>query len=176
MDTQWRFFLLLILLPILSEAQVNTYGVEFVIENLGVETKGTFETVHALIKFDPGALDKSAIEATVSASSIRTGIAIRDKHLMRSDYFDVDKYPEIRLKSTSFKKTKKDVFIGQFDLTIKDVTRSVSIPFSITRKGNRMIYKGILEINRLDFKLGESSTVLADKVKIILEATGPRKP
>jgi polyisoprenoid-binding protein YceI len=112
-----------------------------------------------------------AIVATANTATISTGIAIRDKHLMRSDYFNTKQYPEIRLVSKSIRKSGRQ-FIGEFDLTIKGITRTVAIPFTVRRHNNATLYRGSFEINRLDFKLGEKSAILDERVEIYISATG----
>ncbi|HYG18546.1 MAG TPA: YceI family protein [Ohtaekwangia sp.] len=62
--------------------------------------------------------------------------------------------------------------MGEFDLTIKGITRTVSIPFTVRRQNNSTLYKGSFEINRLDFGLGEKSAILDERVKIHISATG----
>ncbi len=96
-------------------------------------------------------------------------MSLRDKHLKRSDYFNVEKHPEIRLRSKSFRKAGQHKYIGEFDLGIKDVIKTISIPFAIKNEGVTTRYKGTFEINRLDFNLGEKSALLDEKVKVTLE-------
>ena len=76
-----------------AEKRVLQCAVKFNIHNAGLEVTGTIDSVTAEIKFDPKSLSQSTIVATADPATIRTGIAIRDKHLKRSDYFDIAHYP-----------------------------------------------------------------------------------
>jgi polyisoprenoid-binding protein YceI len=140
--------------------------VEFTIVNASMEVTGTIENLKGKIEFDSEDLGHSVIDVTADPRTIQTGIAIRDKHLKRKDYFDVEKYPVMRMSSKSFRKSGKNKFVGQFALTIKDQTRTIQVPFTVTRKSDAVRYKGSFQINRLEFNLGEKSTVLDEKVRI----------
>ena len=143
--------------------------VTFSIHNAGIEVLGTLENVTAEIEFDPNNLSQSVIKATGDPSTLKTGIGIRDKHLKRTDYFNIEKYPEIRLRPRGFRKAGRNKFIGQFDLTIKGITKAITIPFTLRHENNTARYQGSFEINRLDFNLGEKSMILDEKVKVIIE-------
>jgi polyisoprenoid-binding protein YceI len=144
--------------------------VNFEVMNAGLAVEGTLKVKNANIKFDPDDILHSSIQVSADPSSIETGIGIRDKHLRRSDYFDTNAYPEIQLKSKSFRKTGKNKFIGTFDLTIKSITKEIAIPFTRGMKGNTTHYEGDFEINRLDFKIGEESLTLSEIVRVSVTA------
>ena len=81
--------------------------VNFTVINAGLEVEGTLKVKNANIRFDPDNLRQATIQVSGDPSSIETGIGIRDKHLRRSDYFDTNTYPEIRLQSKSFRPIRK---------------------------------------------------------------------
>jgi polyisoprenoid-binding protein YceI len=144
--------------------------VEFTIINASMEVTGTIENVKGKLEFDSEDLGHSVIDVTADPRTIHTGIAIRDKHLKRKDYFDVERYPLISMSSKSFRKVGKNKFVGQFALTIKDQTRAIEVPFTVTRESDAVRYKGSFTISRLDFDLGEKSTILDEKVRIDIVA------
>jgi len=143
--------------------------IKFSIRNAGLQVPGTMEIQSVEIAFNTDNLNQSFINAKANPSTIQTGISIRDKHLKRSDYFNVDKYPEIKLRSQSFKKIAKNKFIGRFTLTIKGITKTIAIPFVRTQEKNAVRYKGNFEINRLNFNLGEQSSILDENVIVSLD-------
>jgi polyisoprenoid-binding protein YceI len=144
--------------------------VKFSVYNAGMEATGTLGVATAQIKFHSDELDPSTISATADPATIQTGIAIRDKHLKRSDYFDIEKYNAINLTSKSIRKMGKNKYKGVFNLTMKGITKSIVIPFNLVYEDKSIIYRGVFEINRLDFNLGEESLILDKKVKIYFEA------
>lgn len=133
---------------------------------------GTIAGLEAQILFDSQNPAVSKIEGSVDLNTISTGISIRDKHLKRSDYFDVKKSPKITIVSTSIEKSATRKYKGISNITIKGITKSVNIPFTFLKIGNKCIFKGEFAINRLDFKVGEESIMLADVVKVKVEITG----
>lgn len=141
-------------------------NIQFYIENAGFKVMGSVDAIRSEINFDPEQLSAAYVEIIINPSTIQTGIAIRDKHLKRSDYFDVSQYPEIRFKSTGFKKISSNKFVGEFLLTIKSTTKQMLIPFTATQAGHIVYYEANFDINRLDFDLGEESLTLDNMVKI----------
>ncbi len=150
-----------------KQPTIVTTSVKFTVVNAGFEVEGTLQITRVEIDFDPRKLSQSSVSVVVDPSSIKTGIGVRDKHLKRSDYFDVARYREIQLKSTGFKKTGRSAFVGTFDLTIKDITRAVEIPFTVKNDQSGTLYEARFKINRLDFKLGEDSVILEDDVEVV---------
>jgi len=142
--------------------------VTFSIYNAGIKVTGTIDSVRSIINFDPLDLSKNTIEAWADAATVTTGIVIRDKHLKRKDYFDTETYPMIHLKSKSFKKAGRNKFTGDFDLTIKGITRSVPITFTILTSDGHSSYKGTFCVNRLDFNVGAESAILGNSVKVVV--------
>lgn len=134
--------------------------------NAGFVTTGTIDGKILEETFDPTLLDKSTVIVVAVPSTIKTGIAIRDKHLQRDDYFDTERYPEIRLTSRSFKKVGSNKFQGKFTLCIKDISKEVEVTFAVRHEKGKIRYEGTFEINRRDFNVGEASITLADEVAV----------
>ncbi|WP_299291338.1 YceI family protein [uncultured Mucilaginibacter sp.] len=149
--------------------KVVSSAITFKIKNLGIATSGSFTGLTAAINFDKDHLNTSTIEASVDAKTISSDNTLRDNHLKREEYFDVEKYPEIKLKSVSFVQKNKESFIGIFNLTIKDKTKPVKVPFSYIENNTGSIFKGSFDINRLDFGVGSKSMVLANEVTVFID-------
>lgn len=139
--------------------------VRFSILNAGIEVEGTMEISNADILFNPKDPAQSTISASADPATINTGIPIRDAHLKKSDYFNIEKYPDVRLQSTGFRKAGRR-FIGYFDLTINGITKPVILYFTCSANNNVLLFNGTLDINRLDYNLGEKSIILHEHVKI----------
>lgn len=153
---------------IVAQAQVTT-SITFKISNAGMDVEGRIRAKQVEFSLDEQHPERSNISAVVDASTIETGIEIRDKHLKRADYFDVQRYPNVSIQSIRFERLSRKKIVGVFALTIKDVTREVKIPISISGKG---IYNATFNLNRLDFKLGEESVVLDDLVRVKIKHVG----
>ncbi|QSE99249.1 YceI family protein [Fulvivirga lutea] len=143
--------------------------ITFTIKNARINVNGSLELEKVIMQFNPNDLNNSLIKGSVNVKTIDTGIGLRDKHLKKEDYFDVEKYPFIELTSKSFSKVGPDQFEGLFNLTIKVTTKELTIPFYIVKEESTVTYKSDFEINRLDFGVGSNSWVMGDEVKVRIE-------
>jgi polyisoprenoid-binding protein YceI len=148
---------------------ITKSAVTFTIKNLGINTGGSIGGVQANIMFDPNKLEASSIEATVDANTINTDNDMRDEHLKSDAYFDVAKYPRITIKSVSLKHKSGNNYTGQFNVTIKDKTQALEIPFTYIESGNTALFNGILKLKRTTFGVGSSSMVMSDDVTVTID-------
>lgn len=148
---------------------VTQSSIVFQIKNLGFNTHGTFSGLQADINFAPSNLEASSINAIIDANTINTDNDMRDGHLKEDTYFDVAKYPKISLKSISFKHKSGNNYNGRFNLTIKDKTQTVNMPFTYQESGSTAEFKGVLKIKRTDFGVGTSSMVMSNDVEVDID-------
>lgn len=143
--------------------------------------KGEFRKFDARIESNGADFTKSSIDVTIDAASIFTNEDQRDGHLKSADFFDVENYPALAFKGTSFKKVGEDEYKLTGILTIKDVSKEVELdvefgginkdPWGNEKAGFSLEGK----INRKDFGLNwnaalETGGVLvSDEVKIAAE-------
>ena len=72
-------------------------------------------------------------------------------------------------KSTKITATNKDGYLYMFGvITIKNVSREISFPFTHTSKDDGILFKGDFKLNRKDFGVGGNSFSLSDEVSIEL--------
>ena len=144
-------------------------SVKFKIKNLGVNIMGSFKGLTGNINFDPAHSASSTFEATIDVSTINTGIDMRDEHLRKEEYFDAKNYPQIKFVSTKVSSSNKP---GAFkivgNLTIKNVTKEISFPFTATAEGAGYLFSGEFRINRRDYKVGGNSFTMADNLIVQL--------
>jgi polyisoprenoid-binding protein YceI len=149
--------------------------VRFVIKNFGIKTAGGFTGLKGNITFDPKALTTSQFNVTVNSNTINTDNNARDKHLRKSEYFDVEKYPVITYVST---KITESSVAGRFfvigNLTIKGITKVVQFGFSASPSAAGYSFNGEFEINRRDYGVGGNSVSLADKLKVSLDISAKK--
>jgi polyisoprenoid-binding protein YceI len=157
-------------------------GINFSIRHMVVsKVRGRFAKYTGTVKLDDGDLTRSIVDATIDVSSIDTGTPQRDAHLRSPDFFDVEKFPQLRFRSKRIEKLADDRYRLIGELTIRDVTQEVSLdveyggrakdPWGNERVG--FIATGALD--RTDFGLGwnqllEAGGVLVgDRVDIELD-------
>lgn len=160
----------------------------FKVKHMGlVEVPGFFRDFTGAVNFDSKDVSKSKVTFKAMTTSVDTGVPGRDKHLRTADFFEVEKYPELTFQSTKVEKKGKD-WIVSGDLTMKGVTKSVTIPFEIAgwlpaseRGGMKMGIAGETTINRRDFgvnwgnNLPSGIAAVSDEVKVVLQIEAGKK-
>ena len=139
--------------------------------------RGNFKEFEGTAHVDANNPGNSKVDLTIAVNSVDTGSADRDGHLASADFFDIEKYPTITFRSTEVERDGDDWAITG-DLTIKGVTKSVTIPFEFVGSaqdpfGNtRVGFEGEVAVNRKDWDLTwnaalETGGVLvSEKVKL----------
>ncbi len=158
----------------------NHSSANFAVKHLLVSTvRGRFGGgVTGTIHLDPQDITKSSVTADIKTDTVDTDNAMRDKDLRSPHFFEVDRYPEIKFQSTKIEKRGAD-YVATGNLTIKDVTKQVELPFTLTQaevRGKKKLgIETSLTIDRLDYHVNydPSGTTVSKEVKIEidLEAT-----
>ena len=156
--------------------------VELAVKHMMFSTvKGRFANVAGTIVLNEQNLAGSSVTAEIDAASIDTREAQRDGHLRSADFLDVENFPTITFRSTEIVPQGRDRFVLVGDLTIRGVTREVSLEAEMAGQGidpwggKRAGFTATSAINRKDFGLTwnqglEAGGVLvSDQVKIGLE-------
>lgn len=144
----------------------NETTITFKIKNFGVTVEGLFKDIKFDCNFNPKQLKKSYLNADISVKSIFTKSKAMRDHLMKSDFFDVEKHPKIIFKSQEIIKNKEGVFIIKGDLNIKGIKKHFEVPLTIKEIDKKLIIKANFTLNRKDFNVGGSSLVLSKKVNV----------
>lgn len=151
--------------------------IAFKVKHMMISTvTGYFDDFEATVETDGDNFNNADIEFSAKTASINTKNKDRDAHLRSDDFFNAEKFPELKFVSKSFDGEK---LIG--DLTIRDVTKEVNLdvdfngiavdPYGQTKAGFEV--KG--EVNRKDFNLTwnavteAGSIVVSDKVKLEID-------
>ena len=144
--------------------QAGTYNLDpahtvigFGVKHLEIAiVEGRFKDFSGTINYNDQDPTRSTVEFTAKIDSIDTGVAPRDEHLRTADFFDAAKFPTMTFRSTKVEKKGKD-FVLHGDLTIKGVTKPVSLPFTMTGAvkdpwgGTRFGIAASTKIDRRDF-------------------------
>jgi polyisoprenoid-binding protein YceI len=122
------------------------------------KVRGRFPDVEATV-MEAGDRSASSVEAVIQVASIDTGDEKRNAHLRSVDFFDAANHPEIRFRSTELKPAGEDRFELAGELTIRGVTRPVTLDVTEEGRardpwgGERVGYSARTRINRKDFGL-----------------------
>lgn len=123
------------------------------------EVEGYFKDYSAKIVTKGEDFDNAQIEFTAKTSSIFTDNEKRDQHLRSDDFFNSEKYPELKFVGKSFKKVENNKYKLSGDLTIRDVTKPITLDVQFNGKikdpwGNiRAGFNITGKLNRFDYGL-----------------------
>jgi polyisoprenoid-binding protein YceI len=90
---------------------------------------------------------------------------MQNKKAQTEEWFNAKKYPQIKFKSTKVEKKGSEYNITG-ELTMKGVTKTVTIPTTVSGSGSKLTFKGNFNVNRMEYKVGKKSDVVADVMKI----------
>lgn len=160
--------------------------ISFEINHFFTPVEGFFNDYKGELNFDEANLEESSVNFNVQVASVQTDSKKRDGHLQSSDFFDAANYPEMKFVSTSISKTDEG-FVANGELTIRDVTKSVEVPFKVLGKGDHPMKKGVeiialkagFKINRNEYGIGSGSwaatAVVGEEATIKVVIEGNRK-
>ena len=122
-----------------------------------------------------------SLQGEVSIASVDTNSEKRDSHLQAADFFDASSFPKMTFVSKKVKGDHSKGYTVTGDLTIRDVTKSVTLEMTPVKGpvkdgwGNtRVASVATTTINRQDFGVSWSSTldsggmVVGDDVRITI--------
>jgi len=139
--------------------------------------RGAFKDFEGTAHIDTATPANSKVELSIKTASIDTGVEDRDAHLRGDDFFAVESYPEITFTSTDVERDGDDWTITG-DLTIKDVTKPISVEFESNGSardpfGNlRVGFEGHTTLSRKDWGLTWNAALetggflVSDKIKL----------
>jgi polyisoprenoid-binding protein YceI len=143
------------------------------------EVDGYFKTFNAKLTSSKEDFSDAVFELTAETNTINSENEMRDKDLRSPGFFDVEKFPSLSFKSSSFKKVSGNKYSLTGDLTIKGVTKSIIMevtlmgpePHPRTKKPAIGI-KATCKINRKDFAVGADLPEIMVSNEVELRATG----
>ncbi|MFF4157297.1 YceI family protein [Streptomyces sp. NPDC001678] len=143
--------------------------------------KGSFLQHEGTLHLDGSDPSRSTAAIDIRIDSVDTGIKDRDAHLLSGDFFDAGTFPLMTFRSTAAERVGGDRYRLTGDLTIKDVTRPLSIDLEFNGSATdvygseRVGFEGGVEILRSDWgltwnaALEAGGVMVSDKVKLTFD-------
>jgi len=174
----------------------GTYVIDAVHSRIGfsarhamvTKVRGGFSQFEGTAQLNGENPDGSNVNISIQSASFDSGVQMRDDHVKSGDFLDVEAYPTLSFSSTDVKVTGPDTFDVTGDLTIKNQTHPITIPFSYvgTAKdpfGNvRSGFEGETTINRKDYgivwnaALETGGVLVSEKVTLDIEISAILQP
>jgi len=150
------------------------------------KVRGAFNAFEGTAVLDGEDPSRSTATVTIEAASIDTRNAQRDAHLRSNDFLAMEEFPQITFVSTGVRQADDTTFELTGDLTIKGVTRSVTVPFTYEGAatdpfGNpRVGFEGSVTVNRKDYgitwnaALETGGVLVSEKITLEFEISAIR--
>ncbi len=173
---------------IASSAQAASWNVDHAQSKLGFSVQwsgqpfvATFQKWNAQIAFDPADLAHAKANVTIDMTSAVSGEADLDQNIPGPQGFDAVHFLLAHFVTTDFRAFDNNRYEASGNLTIRGVTRPITLPFTLTISGDRAQMTGETTIMRTDFGVGsgkewagETPVAHAVKVTVDLAATKAR--
>ncbi len=157
-------------------------SINFRIKHLGVSwLTGRFNDFAGKFSFDEKNPAASSVEVTIKMASIDSNHAERDKHLRGKDFFEVDKFPEAKFVSTAFADKGDGTATLQGNLTLRGVTKPVTIAVRHTGHGPdpwggfRRGFEGTTTLTLADYGINYDLGPAAKQAELTLFVEGIRQ-
>jgi polyisoprenoid-binding protein YceI len=157
-------------------------AIEFRIQHLGFSwLVGRFNDFDGSFSYSSDAPEDATVNVTINPASIDSNHAQRDKHLRDKDFLYVDKYPHASFNSTRVEASGEDSLTIVGDLTLRGVTREVSIDAQKVGSGPdpwggfRMGFTGTTRLVLKDFGIDKFLGPSATAVDLVLQVEGIRQ-
>lgn len=155
----------------------------FSVRHLMISTvRGDFYGVNGTVQYDPKNPSQSSVTATINCATLTTGVAKRDEQMKGPDFFDVQKYPQMKFVSKKVEPAGEGHLKVTGDLTINATTRPVvldvegpSPPIKDAQGREKIGLSATTKFNRKDFGivwnevLETGGFAVADEVSIQLD-------
>ncbi len=150
--------------------------INFVAESRLLDAHGFWEKWDADIALDPADWTKATVKLVIDAKSVNTRVTARDNHLRSKDFFNADSFPQITFVSKIVNKVSDTKVNFTGDLTIRGVTKPVTIPATIVfwdDKAKTGRVKGQFTIVRSEYGVSFNSSMnpIADEVPVTFNIT-----
>ena len=139
------------------DVDTTTSTLSFEATHNGDTFTGTIGTFDAAVRLNPMVPEGGEIHAVMGLKSLDAKDDDRNANLPTKDWFNVAAFPTAQFVSKDISRVSEGQFAANGQLTIKGVSRPITLLFGLNEKDNAVIAKGKANLIRTDFNLGESS-------------------
>jgi polyisoprenoid-binding protein YceI len=162
-------------------------GFYFSIDHIYSTVRGHFDKYEGTVMFSPDDLANSRFDFVVEVDSINTNNSKRDRHLNSADFFDSKRFPTMTFKSREIRHVKDNQYTVDGTLTIKDVSKELSVPFTyfgkkdfpFDKKQEVAGFEARMTLDRLAYNVGSGKYVkmgvVGQEVEVLISMEVLRK-
>lgn len=164
--------------PVVYDFDKSHANLSFTYNHLGYSTTdGRFGNWEGNLQIDKDTPSNSSVEFTIDIDSLDTFWADRDTHLKSADFFDAAKFPKATFKSTKVEQTGENQLEVTGDMTIRDITKPVTLQVQVTAMGEHPMAKKeaagfavTTVLKRSDFGMDKYVPYVSDEVNVTFHA------
>lgn len=130
----------------------------------GEPIQGRFDRWSADILFGPDDLANSKVTVHIDMASARTGDDQRDASLPAPDWFDTASHPTAMFTAHRFEQTGEGRYVARGTLSLRGVSRPLSLPFRLEIDGDRARVRGVTSLDRTAFGVGQGEWTSTDQI------------
>ena len=174
--------------PAHAEAETYTFDkahtqVIFFVNHLGFSNSaGKFLDFDGSFTFDQAEPAKSSVKVTFKVAGLDMDDEKWDEHLKGTDFFNVEKFPEMTFNSTAIEVTGENTANITGDLTLLGVTKPVTLSVTHNKSGKHPFgdkyvsgFSATASLKRSDFGMNYGLPMVGDDVQIRIEVEGLRE-
>lgn len=150
--------------------------ISFTYNQMGSRVYGTFSRFVGTLSFDTAHPEVALAKLTIGLDSIDAGSEEANTELQKPAWFDTRVYPEATFESTRIKDLGNNRYQITGNLTLRGLTREVTVPVLLKSEGAIGIFDGELVLKRSDFNIGTgewSDSVVSDDIDIRFRMVAP---
>src|SRR6267378_2165056 len=147
--------------------------------------RAAFKKWSASIDFDPADLAHAKAEVTIDIASLASEDPKNDRYRNGPNGLDAMHFPQARFVTKSIREVAPNHYEATADLSIRGITKEVTLPFTLTIAGVAAHMTGELTLSRVDFGVGlgrtfgidwSSERTVSHAVKVTIDLTAIKKP
>lgn len=161
-----------------KEINAKASTLSFTYELMGSRNYGTFGKFKAKLDFDTDNPGAAHAALTIDLSSIDAGSSDANTELQKPAWFDTATYPVATFESTSIKALGNNRYSFTGKLSLRGLTRKVSVPVLLKSESSIGIFDGQLVLKRDDFKMGEgelADSMVSNEINIRFRMVAPQR-
>lgn len=151
--------------------------IRFVTKQMNVPVEGQFRKFDGTVTFDPVRPGATKADFTVDLASIDLNSDEGETEVKRKAWFDIATFPAAKFAVTSVKILGNNRFEATGALTIKGVSRDITVPLTVSETKDLRTVEGQFPMKRLQFRIGEGpwsdTDTVADEVLVRFRFTVP---
>lgn len=161
-----------------KDVNARASTLSFTYQQMGSRAYGTFRKFEAKLDFDTDNPGAAHAALTIELNSIDAGSSDANTELQKPAWFDTATYPVATFESTSIKALGNNRYTITGKLSLRGLTREVSVPVLLKSESAIGIFEGQLVLKRDDFKIGEgelADSVVSNEINIRFRMVSPQR-